>query len=173
MTGPPRPRVTLRVLDPADAADVAALVAAAVHGALPRDVMPPDDAPEPDEWTVARERAYARFLRSRPPEETSYLVVEGVSVLGVARLRHEAAGAETGVWLARSARGRGIGTAVLGLLAERAADAGAERLLADTTADNAAALASLRRHRAALHEQGGEVAAVVELGALRGRGSSR
>ncbi|WP_433800036.1 N-acetyltransferase family protein [Actinomycetospora sp. CA-084318] len=163
-------RVCLRALDPTDPDDLAAVVAAAVAGAVPSEVMPPDDAPDPDEWTVVRERAYARFLRSRPSDETSWLVVEGAAVVGVARLRHGAAGAETGVWLVRSARGRGVGTTVLGLLVERAAAAGAQRLVADTTADNVAALGSLRRHGAALRAQGDDVAAVVE---LRARGSSR
>lgn len=170
MTDVARPAVTLRTLDPDDGPDVAAVVAAAVAGALPGEVMPLDEAPHPEDWTVLRERAYARFLRSRPPAETSYLVVEGTAVVGVARLHHDAAGAETGVWLVRSARGRGVGTAVLGLLVERAAAAGAERLVADTTPDNVAALAALRRHGAALREQADAVAAVVD---LRARGSSR
>ncbi|MEJ2869068.1 GNAT family N-acetyltransferase [Actinomycetospora sp. OC33-EN08] len=163
MTDVAHPPVTLRALDPADGSDVAAVVAAAVEGALPAEVMPLDaDSPDPEEWTLLRERAYARFLRSRPAAETSYLVVEGCAVVGLARLHHDAAGAETGVWLARTARGRGVGSAVLGLLVERAAAHGADRLVADTTADNAAALAALRRHGAAL--QGDRaVSAVVEL----------
>lgn len=170
MTDLPRPAVTLREFDPADAAETAAVVAAAVAGAVPREVMPPDDAPDPDDWTVARERAYARFLRSRRDVETSYLVVDGAAVVGVARLRLGPAGAETGVWLTRAARGRGVGTTVLGHLVARAAAAGAEYLLADTTPDNVAALGSLRRHGAALREQADTVAAVVP---LRARGSSR
>jgi RimJ/RimL family protein N-acetyltransferase len=176
MTDVVAPTVALRAFDPADGAETAAVVAAAVSGARPREVMPPDDSPDADDWTLARERAYARFLRARPAEETSYLVVEGAAVVGVARLRHDPAGVETGVWLVRPARGRGIGTVVLGLLVERAAAAGAQRLVADTTPDNVAAVASLRRHGADLREQAGTVAAVVDLGAvrtLRARGSSR
>ncbi|MDL5155850.1 GNAT family N-acetyltransferase [Actinomycetospora termitidis] len=164
------PPVTLRVLDPDDGSDVAAVVAAAVGGALPADVMPPDGASDPEEWTLPRERAYARFLRGRPPAETSYLVVEGCAVVGLARLRRDGDAAETGVWLARRARGRGIGVTVLGLLVERAATAGADRLVADTTADNVAALGSLRRHGATVQESGSDVSAVVR---IRARGSSR
>jgi RimJ/RimL family protein N-acetyltransferase len=118
MSTPVRPAITLRRLDPADAADVAAVVAAAVVGALPGEVMPPDAAPHPDEWTLLRERAYARFLRARPAGETSWLVVEGTvgggEVVGVARLTgHGTAALEAGVWLARTARGRGVGATVL------------------------------------------------------------
>lgn len=124
-----RPSITLRRLDPADADDVAAVVAAAVAGALPREVMPPDAAPHSDDWTLARERAYARFLRARPADETSWLVVEGTAgggeVVGVARLAgRAAANLEAGVWLARTARGRGVGVAVLGELARRGQTAG-------------------------------------------------
>ncbi|WP_018334096.1 GNAT family N-acetyltransferase [Actinomycetospora chiangmaiensis] len=125
MTEVLHPAVTLREFDPADGDEAAAVVTAAVLGARPREVMPPDDAPDPDDWTLARERAYARFLRSRRAIETSFLVVEGTAVVGVAWLRHDPAGAETGGWLARSARGRGLGTLVLGLLAARAGGAGA------------------------------------------------
>jgi RimJ/RimL family protein N-acetyltransferase len=119
MTTPVRPAITLRRLDPDDAADVAAVVAAAVAGALPGEVMPGDAAPHPDEWTLARERAYARFLRARPADETSWLVVEGTAgggdVVGVARLAGggDTASLEAGVWLARQARGRGVGVTVL------------------------------------------------------------
>lgn len=174
MTHPP-PLVALRRLDVGDRSELDAVVTAAVTGALPREVMPPDDEPHPDDWTLPRERAYARFLRGRPATETSYLVVEGTAVVGVARLLRDGAGAETGVWLARTARGRGIGTTVLGLLAHRAAEDGADRLVAGTTADNVAALAALRHHGAALTGRADAVAAVVELRGPRstGRGSSR
>lgn len=172
------PLATLRRLDVgdrSDRSDLDAVVAVAVTGALPREVMPPDDEPHPDDWTLPRERAYARFLRGRPATETSYLVVEGTAVVGVARLLRDGSGAETGVWLARSARGRGIGTIVLGLLAQRAAEDGADRLLAGTTVDNVAALAALRHHGAALSARSDTVAAVIGLSGPRSRdpGSSR
>jgi RimJ/RimL family protein N-acetyltransferase len=121
MTTPVRPAITLRRLDPADADDVAAVVAAAVTGALPWEVMPPDTAPDPDDWTLARERAHARYLRGRPADECAWLVVEGTAgggeVVGVARLAgHGTANLEARVWLARAARGRGVGMTVLAQL---------------------------------------------------------
>ncbi|HEY2225472.1 GNAT family N-acetyltransferase [Actinomycetospora sp.] len=129
MSTPVRPAITLRRLDRGDADDVAAVVAAAVAGALPWEVMPPDAAPDPEDWTLARERAYARFLRARPADEASWLVVEGVAgggvVIGVARLAGRgAANLEAGVWLARTARGRGVGMTVLGEVAVRGRTAG-------------------------------------------------
>lgn len=113
-----RPAITLRRLHPDDADDVAAVVAVAVAGALPREVMPPDARPDPDEWTLVRERAYARFLREPPAAECAWLVVEGVvgggEVVGVARLSgYGGARLEAAVWLVRSARGRDIAPTAL------------------------------------------------------------
>ena len=51
---------------------------------------------------------------------------------------------ETGIWLARSFRGRGVGREALRLVKERAASAGAAVLVADTTAGNVSALALLK-----------------------------
>ncbi|MCD2192206.1 hypothetical protein LQ327_02200 [Actinomycetospora endophytica] len=121
MTTPLRPAITLRRLDPGDADDVAAVVAAAVTGALPGEVMPPDGAPDPDDWTLARERAHARYLRARPADECAWLVVEGTvgggAIVGLAWLGgHGTATLEAGVWLVRAARGRGVGMTVLGEL---------------------------------------------------------
>ena len=55
-----------------------------------------------------------------------------------------AAALETGIWLARSFRGRGVGREALRLVKERAASAGAAVLVADTTAGNVSALALLK-----------------------------
>ena len=51
---------------------------------------------------------------------------------------------ETGIWLARSFRGRGVGSEALRLVKARAASAGAGVLVAETTAGNVGALALLR-----------------------------
>lgn len=51
---------------------------------------------------------------------------------------------ETGIWLARSFRGRGVGREALRLVKDRAASAGAAVLVADTTAGNVSALALLK-----------------------------
>ena len=51
---------------------------------------------------------------------------------------------ETGIWLARSFRGRGVGREALRLVGVRAASAGAAVLVADTTAGNLSALSLLK-----------------------------
>ena len=51
---------------------------------------------------------------------------------------------ETGIWLARSFRGRGVGREALHLVKDRAASAGAAVLVAETTAGNVGALALLK-----------------------------
>ncbi|WP_018773017.1 GNAT family N-acetyltransferase [Arthrobacter sp. 131MFCol6.1] len=51
---------------------------------------------------------------------------------------------ETGIWLARSFRGRGVGREALRLVKARAASAGAAVLVAETTAGNVGALALLK-----------------------------
>ncbi len=51
---------------------------------------------------------------------------------------------ETGIWLARSFRGRGVGREALRLVKARAASAGAAVLVAETTAGNVSALALLK-----------------------------
>jgi RimJ/RimL family protein N-acetyltransferase len=50
---------------------------------------------------------------------------------------------ETGMWLGRPFRGKGIAAAALRALLVRAAEAGAGSVIADTTPDNAAALGTL------------------------------
>ncbi|MGW4000823.1 GNAT family N-acetyltransferase [Streptomyces nigra] len=55
---------------------------------------------------------------------------------------------EAGMWLARSKRGRGIGTAALRMLLDEAARSGARTVVADTKAHNTAALTALRRNGA-------------------------
>ncbi|RKR30399.1 GNAT family N-acetyltransferase [Arthrobacter oryzae] len=51
---------------------------------------------------------------------------------------------ETGIWLARGFRGRGVGREALRLVKARAASDGATALVAETTAGNVAALALLK-----------------------------
>ena len=51
---------------------------------------------------------------------------------------------ETGIWLARSFRGRGVGREALRLVRARAASTGAAVLVAETTAGNVGALALLK-----------------------------
>ena len=76
-----------------------------------------------------------------------YAIEAGGELVGMIRLTPAGADtseAETGVWLGRSVRGRGIGKAALRALIAEAAGAGVTTIVADTTPGNAAALALLR-----------------------------
>ncbi|KAF4405840.1 MULTISPECIES: GNAT family N-acetyltransferase [Streptomyces] len=140
------------------------LLATAVADAEPEDVMPP--VAGPPGWTPARRDAFVAWHRARRPgldgprAEATYAVVAGGEVVGSARLarRGGAPGElETGLWLGRSARGLGIGTAVLRAVLAEAARAGARAVVADTNSGNRAAIAALRRCGAELttdHETG-------------------
>ncbi|GII80631.1 hypothetical protein Sru01_56130 [Sphaerisporangium rufum] len=160
-----RTDVTLRRLDEDVLAD---LLAAAVAGADPLEVMPP--VAGPPGWTPERREAFLDFHRARSlsatPVETTYAIVAGGTVAGAARLRpvDGVPGAvETGVWIDRPRRGTGVGRAVLGLLVAEARAAGATRLHADTTAGNQAARSLLARLGATMEVHGDEVTAWADL----------
>jgi RimJ/RimL family protein N-acetyltransferase len=70
---------------------------------------------------------------------------------------------ETGMWLGRSVRGQGIGVAALRLLLGEAAQAGACRVVAETTTQNTGALWVLRRCGAVLRDDGAGVRAEIAL----------
>ncbi|MEE1930758.1 GNAT family N-acetyltransferase [Streptomyces sp. TRM 70351] len=146
------------------------LLRAAVADAEPPEVMPP--VPGPPGWSTARRAAFTAFHRSRSlaaePVERTYPVVLAGRVVGAARLcppPETGRPVEAGLWLGRSVRGAGVGTAVLGLLREAAAADGAGRLRARTTADNTAALRVLSSMGAELRHDGSEVGAWLETGA--------
>lgn len=147
MTG----RVELR---PVDEATLRGLLAVAVDDAEPAEVMPP--VAGPPGWTPARQDAFQAWHRARrsglagPHRECTFAVLADGKIVGSARLACQDGPEviETGIWLARSTRGRGIGTAALGALLDEAARAGARVLVAETTAVNHAAIASLRGHGA-------------------------
>lgn len=132
------------------------LLAVAVEEADPAEVMPPVDGPAG--WTPRRREAFVAWHRARgagldgPLREATYAIVHEGRIAGSARLArcadNGAAALETGVWLARSRRGRGIGTAVLRILLDEAAKSGARFVLADTAEHNAAALTALSRNGA-------------------------
>lgn len=144
-------------LVPVTEARLARLVAAALDGAAPDEVTPPVTAgerwtPERIEWLRAFHRDRRRGLDG-PRQEATWAVVEltgsgpdDEQVVGSVRLRRtgEAGVLETGIWLVREARGRGVGRRALGLLLDRAREAGATIVRADTTRDDAAALGLLR-----------------------------
>ncbi|WP_084469286.1 GNAT family N-acetyltransferase [Nocardiopsis trehalosi] len=143
-------------LVPLDDAVLEDLLAVAVRDADPEDTMPP--VPGPPGWTTERRDAFRRYHRARYPglgaDEATYAVTDATGrVAGAARLRRvegRPGAVETGIWLGRSYRGRGVGTAALSALVATAARTGATVLVADTTAGNAGALAALRRNGAAL-----------------------
>lgn len=74
-------------------------------------------------------------------------MVAGGRPVGAVRLKRSSGDStmETGIWLARSARGLGYGTAALKAVAATARAAEARTLLADTSAGNLAAQAAMRR----------------------------
>jgi RimJ/RimL family protein N-acetyltransferase len=135
------------------------LTEVAVADAEPGEVMPPVSGP--DRWTPSHVGAFRAFHRDRraglcgPWREATFAVwVEG-RVVGSARLASTGVSGvlEVGLWLARSARGRGIGTAVLPALVEAARHAGATTVVAETIATNQSAVAALRRNNFLLADE--------------------
>ncbi|MDH6143722.1 RimJ/RimL family protein N-acetyltransferase [Kitasatospora sp. GP30] len=137
---------------------LAGLLAVAVADAAPEEVMPP--VAGPPGWTQTRQEAFRAWHRAHRPGlagplgEVTFAVVDDGSIVGSARLARRDPSTpgvlETGLWLARSRRGRGTGTAALRLIRAEAARLGADHVVADTRSHNAAALGALRRNGAAL-----------------------
>jgi RimJ/RimL family protein N-acetyltransferase len=135
-------------LEPLDERCLTDLLRAAVADAEPGEVMPVE---EPGVgWDADRTAGFLAFHRGRalakPPIESTYGIRVDGEMVGAARLcpLPDAPGAaEAGVWIGRSRRGAGIGTAVLGGLIERASAEGYAKLFVSTTADNTAVLRML------------------------------
>ncbi|MFF8287282.1 GNAT family N-acetyltransferase [Streptomyces albus] len=167
MTGPVR-------LEQLDEERLGQLLAVAVADAVPEDVMPPVTGPPG--WTAARQEAFLAWHRARRPglsgplREATFAITRQQDVVGSARLavRDGQDTLETGMWLARSHRGHGTGTAALRMVLVEAARSGARVVVAHTRAHNTAALAVLRRNGATLTPWEGtaEVRAVWETAAL-------
>ncbi|MFC9288207.1 GNAT family N-acetyltransferase [Streptomyces sp. NPDC057052] len=110
----------------------------------------------PPGWTTERQEAFRNRHRARRPglagplRESTFVITHDGRTVGSARLALRAGHdvLETGMWLGRSHRGRGIGTATLRVLLGEAARAGARAVVADTEAHNTAALGALRRNGA-------------------------
>lgn len=151
-------------LSPIDEDLLARLLAVAVTDADPAEVMPP--VAGPPGWTAERRAAFGDFHRSM--RGTSYVILADGEVVGATRLTPaEAPGAaETGIWLARSARGKGYGTEALHLLIEEARARGISALIAETNSANPAALGALRALGAKLWEdrESGAVHATLRVG---------
>ncbi|WP_243740902.1 GNAT family N-acetyltransferase [Streptomyces sp. 8K308] len=145
------------------------LLAVAVEDAAPEEVMPP--VAGPPGWTLERQGAFRNWHRARraglagPLRESTFAIIHDGKIVGSARLalRDSHGVLETGMWLARSWRGHGIGTAALRILLHEAARAGARVVVADTKAHNSAALAALRRNGATLIASQGTVEVHAEL----------
>ncbi|GAA3464170.1 GNAT family N-acetyltransferase [Saccharothrix longispora] len=123
------------------------LLALAVEDADPADVMPPG-------WTPDRTDEFREFYRGF--RDDAYEIVDDDRTVGMIRLTDAG---ETGIWVARRARGAGVGLAALHRLLELAPRRGVRTLVAETTADNAAALALLTKAGATPETTGDRVAA--------------
>ncbi len=154
MVEPPSAAPTVLLLD-VDDEILERLLAAAIADADLREVMPP--VAGPPGWTQARLDAFRAFHRARralagPLGEITFAVSADGQVVGSGRLKRTGPPEtlETGLWLTRSSRGRGIGTAALQCLLDQARRASATAVTAETTAANAAAVAVLRHTGSAL-----------------------
>ncbi|MCU1533167.1 MAG: family acetyltransferase [Arthrobacter sp.] len=129
------------------------LLSLAIQDADADEVTPPLGSgagwnPERISWFREYHHAAAAGLDG-PARQKSWAISCGGALAGSLRLKRtggpaQYASVETGIWLARGFRGRGIGSEVLRLAKGRAAASGAAVLEAHTTAGNAAALALLR-----------------------------
>lgn len=147
------------------------LLALARRDASPDEVAPPLGGPgwnaERTAWFRSYHRAAADGLNGAANEKT-WAVLYGGEMAGSVRLKRVTSGdrrrADTGIWLGRSFRARGIGSAALGLLLAEARRAGLEQVTARTLAGNAAAQRLLAGAGASLTpDDDGTVSAVVEL----------
>lgn len=156
-----------------DEARLAELVEAATTDATADEVTAALTAG--DTWTSARVAWLRQFHRDRrrgfdgPTGEVTRAVVVADRVVGAVRLKWTGSPGvlETGIWLTRTARGRGVGRAAMAAVLDEAAALGARVVRAETTPRNAAALAVLRHLGFAL-EPGGDaepVSAFITLGA--------
>ena len=163
----PSPEVSLADVDHAMAQRLLEL---AKRDASPDEVAPPLGGPgwnlERTAWFLSYHRAAAAGLDG-PAGEKSWAVFSNGDVAGSVRLKRDAAdvhAAETGIWLGRSFRSRGIGSAALDLLLAEARRAGLQRVTARTLAGNLPAQQLLEAAGAVLTpEDDGTVHAVVEL----------
>ena len=138
-------------LVPVDDAVLDQIVDAAITGASADEVTPPLSAA--NEWTperIAWLRDYHRANReglAGPTGEATWAVVASGKVIGSARLKltDQPQVFETGIWLTRSSRGHGIGSAVLTAVLLEATAGGATTVRADTAESNVGALSVLRR----------------------------
>lgn len=98
-------------------------------------------------WAISCDGQLAGSIRLRRTDTGPTEAADGGAGAGDAGAGDGGAGGwalETGIWLARSFRGRGVGREALRQVKARAASAGAAVLVAETTAGNVGALALLK-----------------------------
>lgn len=141
---------------------LARLLEVAVADADPKEVMPPVDGPAG--WTASRKQAFMDFFRPMLPDASLYAITVDGEIAGFMRMKRLADNtAETGMWLGRSWRGKGIGAAALDLLLAEAARVGLAKVVADTVPGNSAALGTLRRGGAQLETAGDKIYAEIPI----------
>ncbi|TRY17313.1 GNAT family N-acetyltransferase [Tessaracoccus rhinocerotis] len=166
---PSRPLLSELKLVPVDEAVLDELIGVAMSDAEPDDVTPPLG----DGWTTSRVEWLRAFHRQRRAglsggDEETAAIRTGNRIVGATRLHRSSIEdpeqLEYGIWLARSARGRGLSHEVLRLVAARAVALGASRLVLRTKSSNAPVIATLRRAGASI-QQGcdGNVVGVIAL----------
>ncbi|WP_163163494.1 GNAT family N-acetyltransferase [Arthrobacter sp. Alg241-R88] len=148
------------------------LLELAKRDASPDEVAPPLGGPgwnlERTAWFFSYHRAAARGLDGDAGEKSWGILADG-SLAGSIRLRrvesgNGAAAADTGIWLGRSFRSRGIGTAALRLVLDEARNAGIAEVTARTLTGNLGARRVLASAGAVLTpDDDGTVSAVVVL----------
>lgn len=159
-------QITLAVVDEAM---LSCLVDVAVSDAAASDVTPP--LTEGDSWTPERVnwlRQYHRACRGGLTEssaEAAWAVVVDGTAIGAVRLQrcNRPGTFEVGIWLAGRARGRQFSLPILRLVVALAQRSGAEALVANTTQDNLAAQALLKRAGFLIREDGNGIHAVLAL----------
>lgn len=147
-----------------DEAVLEQLVAVARGDADADEVTPP--VGEAAGWSAERVewlRAYHRDRRGGldgPTGEATWAVLLDGAVVGAVRLARVEDGAlETGIWLRRNARRRGVGVEAVRQVLVLASASGATELLARTTGANSGAQALLRQHGFRISEHDGEITA--------------
>jgi RimJ/RimL family protein N-acetyltransferase len=155
-----------------DEAMLERLLSLAREDAAPDEVTPPlgQEAgwnAERVDWFRSYHRAAAAGLDG-PAQEKTWAVLCGDGPAGCVRLKLTGEGtAETGIWLGRRYRGRGVGAAALDLVLAEAERAGLRQVVASTTAGNTGAQRLLTSAGAVLtHDGDGAVSAVVDLQAV-------
>ena len=154
-----------------DEAVLEQLLELAKRDASPDEVAPPLGGPgwnlERTAWFFSYHRAAARGLDGDAGEKSWAILADG-SLAGSIRLRRVESGngvvADTGIWLGRSFRSRGIGTAALRLVLHEARKAGIAQVTARTLTGNLGAQRLLASAGAVLTpDDDGTVSAVVVL----------